>query len=68
MAKKQSTNNNKSLVQVADGLVKAVAKLMRMAISEEDLRIGFEKALEPISSELGIKTTPRQRRGLRFSG
>ena len=37
-----------SLVQVADKLVNSVREIMRTARTEEDLRIGFEKVLDPV--------------------
>ena len=58
----QNQNNNKSLVQLADNLVGAVSDLMHTSKSEEDLRIGFEKTLEPTLKELGVKITPRYER------
>jgi len=53
------SNFQNSLLQVADELVSAVRKLMHEARSEEDLRIGFEKVLEPIKNELGITSIPK---------
>jgi len=40
---------NESLVQLADNLVKKTEELFLNANTEEDLRIGFEKILEPIA-------------------
>jgi len=51
MAKKSLHNtNHDSLLQLADSLVSGTKKLLREAKTEEDLRIGFEKLLDPISS------------------
>lgn len=50
--------NEKSLFQLADKLAIAVNDLMRTAKSEEDLRITFEKHLEPILKNIGVKTDP----------
>ncbi len=47
------------LQQVAHKLVSATSHLMRSAITEEDLRIGFEKILSPLFRALGIKSEPR---------
>jgi len=51
-----------SLPHIADKLVKAVRELMKVAKSEEDLRVGFEKILEPILNELEVKNIPRYER------
>lgn len=40
----------------------AVADLMRRAKSEEDLRIGIEKLLEPLLKSIGIEVEPRYER------
>jgi len=48
-----------SLPKLADNLVVNTRKLLQHAKSEEDLRIGFEKFLEPIKNELNIKSTPK---------
>jgi methylase of polypeptide subunit release factors len=57
-----------SLNQVADRLVKSTNELMRTASSEEDLRIGFEKALDPIREVLGIKVLPKYEKSIYKSG
>lgn len=62
MAKKEGkikTEIFESLPVLADKLVSATKKIVRMAKSEEDLRIGFEKALDPIFKSLGIKSQPK---------
>jgi len=43
-----------SILRVADKLVASAKQIMRHAKTEEDLRIGFEKALEPLKAGLGI--------------
>ena len=43
-----------SILRVADKLVASAKQIMRLAKTEEDLRIGFEKALEPLKAGLGI--------------
>lgn len=63
MAKNQKENKNQdienSLFKLADNLVGETNQLLRHAKTEEDLRIGFEKVLEPIKNELGIKSIPQ---------
>ena len=54
-----SERTNKSLLQLADKLVASAKDIMRTARSEEDLRVGFEKHLEPILKTVGIKTNPK---------
>ena len=55
-------NNEKSLIQIADQLVNSVSVLMKHAKGEEDLRIGFEKILAPILSELKVISAPKYER------
>lgn len=55
-------NNQKSLTQIADQLVNSISGLMKQAKGEEDLRIGFEKILSPLLSELKITSYPRYER------
>jgi len=43
-----------SILRVADKLVASAKQIMRHAKTEEDLRIGFEKALEPLKAGLRI--------------
>jgi len=59
--------NHNSLLILADGLVSGTKNLLREAKTEEDLRIGFEKLLEPIKSELNLKYTPKYEKSV-FSG
>src|SRR3989344_2278882 len=56
------TQVNTSIVQIADRLVKETEVLAQKAKTEEDLRIGFEKILSPLLTELGIKTEPKYER------
>ena len=68
MAKKSLQNtNHDSLPKLADGLVSATKNLLREAKTEEDLRIGFEKLLEPIRLELNLKSTPKYEKSV-YSG
>jgi len=68
MAEKSLNNTyNDSLTKLADGLVSDTKKLLRKAKNEEDLRIGFEKLLEPIKSKLNLKSTPKYEKSV-YSG
>jgi methylase of polypeptide subunit release factors len=71
MAKKTSPNLSfnyqDSLPKLADNLVSDTKKLLCEAKTEEDLRVGFEKLLEPIKKELSIKSIPRYEKSV-FTG
>jgi hypothetical protein len=54
-----NNENGYSVTYVAERLVSATAEIMRTAKTEEDLRIGFEKALDPRMRELGVRPEPR---------
>src|SRR4030042_6097681 len=59
--KKESEHNiNKEdlFSAAADKLIANIAEIMRRAKTEEDLRIGFEKSLEPILKSIGIESKP----------
>ncbi len=56
-----------TLPNLADELVDGTKKLLRKAKTEEDLRIGFEKLLEPIKNQLVIKSTPKYEKSV-YSG
>jgi len=56
-----------SLLNLADTLVSKTKNLLREAKTEEDLRIGFEKFLDPIKDELNLKTIPKYEKSV-FSG
>jgi len=51
--------NHNSLLQLADNLVSQTRKLLREVKTEEDLRIGFEKLLGSIRTELNLRSTPK---------
>lgn len=51
-----------SIIQLSDRLVVETEKLARHTRTEEDLRIGFEKLLSPLLSELGVKCEPKYER------
>src|SRR3990170_4346267 len=57
-----SLESQESFLRVGDKLVASVVELMRTARSEEDLRIGFEKALDPILKSIGVELQPRYER------
>lgn len=54
--------SKKSLLQLSHQLVTSCNGLMRTAKTEEDLRIGFEKILEPLLTEVGVELNPRYER------
>jgi hypothetical protein len=55
-------------VRVADKLVAFTRQLMRTVKTEEDLRIGFEKILEPLCSDIGIKLHAKYEKSIYKSG
>jgi len=57
-----------SILQAADKLVSASASLLKTAKTEEDLRIGFEKVLEPLCISLGIKIAPKYEKSISAVG
>jgi len=59
MNKKDNISFGDSLLKLADILVNETKQLLRLAKTEEDLRIGFEKVLEPIKNQLGITSIPK---------
>jgi len=72
MAKEQSKINNlrieNSIYKLADSLVLGTTKLLHKTKTEEDLRIGFEKLLEPVLKELGIIPNPRYEKSIYNAG
>lgn len=56
------------LSQLADKLVLGIHTILRKTKTEEDLKIGFEKLLEPILKTLGIKTTPQYEKSILTGG
>jgi len=56
------------LVQVADKLVASTRQLMRTAKPEEDLRIGFEKILEPLCLSVGVTLQSKYEKSIYKSG
>ena len=57
-----------TLAQVADRLVAECNKTVRSAKTEEDLKMGFEKALAPILDEIGIKSQPEYEKTIYTGG
>ena len=53
---------DRTLTELADGLVASVRRLLQHAKVEEELRIGFEKLLEPVLAAIGVKVHPRYER------
>ena len=51
-----------SLQKLADQLAAATFEVRQRAATEEDLRIGFEKLLEPVLTSIGVKAAPRYER------
>ncbi|MCS7206049.1 MAG: N-6 DNA methylase [Leptospiraceae bacterium] len=47
-----------TLLVLANGIVRGAEEILRVAKTEEDLRIQFEKLLEPIKNELNLKSKP----------
>jgi methylase of polypeptide subunit release factors len=56
-----------SVLEAADKLVSAAKELMRIAKTEEDLRVGFEKVLEPLCRSIRIKLEPRYEKYAKFT-
>jgi len=56
---KADLTHGESLAGLSDILVRSVSDLMRLAKTEEDLRIGFEKILDPLLKTMGIRPEPR---------
>ena len=56
--KEKNTAQDKSITLLADHLVKETKSLLCKVKTEEDLRIGFEKLLEPVKNKLSIRSEP----------
>jgi type I restriction-modification system DNA methylase subunit len=63
MTKEEMQNNSevsqKSLMNLADQLVAETKEMLRESQTEEDLRVRFERFLDPIKKELGIQLIPK---------
>jgi type I restriction-modification system DNA methylase subunit len=62
--KREGIINRNSLLAMADNLVSGAKKILYEAKTEEDLRIGFEKLLEPIRINLNLKSTPKYEKSI----
>ena len=60
--------SHNSLYKLASSLVLDTKKLLHTTKTEEDLRVGFEKLLEPLLKELGIAVNPRYEKSIFNSG
>ncbi len=66
--KEENITAQDSLPELADSLVVGTRNLLRVAKTEEDLRIGFEKLLDPIKAQLGLlHSTPKYEKSV-YSG
>lgn len=65
--KKLEKRKQNSLIGLADSLVADTKSLLSKAKTEEDLRIGFEKFLEPVKNELDIRSEPKYEKSV-FKG
>lgn len=59
--------SKETLSKIADRLVADTQTVMESARTEEDLKMGLEKLLEPIRRELGLKVRPEYERSI-FTG
>ena len=57
-----------SLDQAADKLVESAKRLVTASGTEEDLKVGFEKTLEPLCQGLGIKSEPKYEKTVVHAG
>jgi len=60
----KTANNHVSITRLADLLVSKIKPKLSSFKTEEDLKIAFEKILEPVLSELGIKSEPKYERSI----
>jgi hypothetical protein len=67
ISKSVSEIKHQTLTLLADFLVQETKNLLRETKTEEDLRIGFEKLLDPIKNELGLRLTPKYEKSV-YSG
>jgi len=66
--KQQALEFQDSMLQATDKLVSATKALMRTAKTEEDLRVGFEKILDPLCRKLNIKLSPKYEKSIYTGG
>ena len=67
MKSTEKNTNHNFLSRLSDKLVIETKNLLHKTKTEEDLRIGFEKILEPIRSALNLKSTPKYEKSV-YSG
>ena len=65
--KSKNLETQKSIIILAESLVLETRNLLQKAKTEEDLRIGFEKFLEPLKAELNLKSIPKYEKSI-YSG
>ena len=53
-----------SLISLADDIASKTENLLKKANTEEDLRIGFEKLLDPVKERLGVKAEGKYERSV----
>jgi len=58
----QCLESKQSLFILSDNLVNSTKKIIASAKTEEELRIGFERNLNPLLESIGIKTMPHYER------
>jgi len=56
------------ITRLADKLVAATVAVMRHAVTEEDLRVGFEKALGPLCQSIGVISRPVYEKSVYLGG
>lgn len=59
---KEELTNDKTLFSLSDELVAATKKVVRGAKTEEDLRISFEKLIDPLLKNIGVNSIPKYER------
>lgn len=67
-AKNLNLESKEPLIQVADKLVSSTIELMQTAKTEEDLRVGFEKILEPLCLSIGVALHAKYEKSIYRSG
>ncbi|TKJ31901.1 hypothetical protein CEE39_06890, partial [bacterium (candidate division B38) B3_B38] len=60
--KREELAAQESLLRIVDKLIILVGELIRTTKTEEDLRIGFEKILDPLLKSIDIESKPRYER------
>jgi hypothetical protein len=57
-----------SLFFLADSLVQKTQSILPQSSTEEDIKIGFEKILEPVLKEMGVKSSPAYEKSIYNAG